>query len=134
MRDIDYDLVDDALGNVNLYQRDEYTERGDENAVKIWPNTYSGRGMFGDRCFGIEVEHIGALLAFIAGFTHAMMKYEDDFDEGRVTSVAPPPIDPSEFAMETRTDNMGRQIIAYWPGYQLVNLPAELRDEEPVDA
>jgi hypothetical protein len=134
VRDVPWHLVESAFDDANLYVRDEHTERGDTNAVKVWPNTYSGRGMFGDRCFGLEFENHAGLYTFLAAFAVQVTQYIEDYDEDRLAAGAAPPIDPVEFAMETRTDNMGYQMIAYWPDYSLVDFPNEDEDEEEIKA
>ncbi len=60
---------------------------------------YSGRGMYGDTCFGIVCD-----ITDFAIFCASVGSFMDDWDWlGRV-----------------RTDNMGLSTIWYWPGVKLV--------------
>lgn len=65
-------------------------------------NTYSGRAMFGDECFGVIVDN-GLSQAF-SFFAHLAIEDPD---------VA------LQIANAVRTDSMGTGIIVYFPGYQL---------------
>lgn len=127
---IDYKLVVNALADVNLEPRGEDYERGDSGFVLV-RNDYSGRSMFGDRCFGIDFDDGRDAYAFIAAITSHLREYEEAFDnDGFPPEMeVPTPVDPIELALQTRTDNMGMGMIAYWPGYRLVNVP----DEEEED-
>lgn len=61
---------------------------------------YSGRGMYGDKCFGIVCgdREYGAFLVELAG---------DDPELAR------------ELADSVKTDSMGTRAIYYWPHYRL---------------
>jgi hypothetical protein len=62
------------------------------------PMSYSGRGMYGDRCLAARVE--GCLVAFGADLQRAL----DEFTEGH---AVPPAL----------TDSLGRDTVVYWPGF-----------------
>ena len=71
---------------------------------------YSGRGMYGDECFGIVVDDIGELCRF---FAYLGADHDTDLAD-RLARVA-------------RTDSMGRSMIVYFPGY---TLGGESEDDE----
>lgn len=62
---------------------------------------YSGRSMYGDTCFGFILDVPDVLL----GVAIATVLGDDN--------------DAWEMARATRTDNMGRSTIAYFPGWTL---------------
>lgn len=70
---------------------------------------YSGRCMYGDKCFGLTVDGVGeaasVLLAFVAEGG------ESEFYERMELA--------QELAQAMRTDSLGLQMIAYFPGYEL---------------
>ena len=61
--------------------------------------SYSGRGMYGDRCLAARVE--GCLVAFGADLQRALVFV---FGEGHAVPPA-------------RTDSLGRDTVVYWPGF-----------------
>ena len=73
--------------------------------------TYSGRGMDGKRCLGVEIPR-GAL--FELGYEVARAVYSDCIFAD--TSIVPAP----------HTDSMGSDMIAYWPS-------AKVQESEMVD-
>jgi hypothetical protein len=89
-----------------------------EHLLSILENTtyadgirsYSGRGMNGALCLGVEVERNEL---FCLGFEMARALYRDLDPGGSIT--------PAPF-----TDNMGGDIIAYWPS-------AKVQETEEVD-
>ena len=74
--------------------------------------SYSGRGMFGAHCFGVVVSNLGPLLAGIAR-TIADMDPNDDATGHTVDQIA-------EALEDLTTDNMGHDIIVYFPRIQFV--------------
>lgn len=62
---------------------------------------YSGRGMYGDKCFGI-VGGVGEVLLFAA----ALGSFADDWD----------------WIGKARSDGMGLSTIWYWPGVQVASV------------
>lgn len=74
-------------------------------------NDYSGRGMYGDTCFAIDMADMTQAFQLIAAFGAELA---DDAFQGQ------------ELARRARTDSMGFDIVLYFPGVQLVE------DGEPV--
>ena len=68
--------------------------------VTIHPE-YSGRGMFGVTCFGVSGS-IGDIIEFMVALSMESAE-------------------AMHMARETRTDDFGRRIIAYWPGHCLAS-------------
>ena len=66
---------------------------------------YSGRGMYGDQCFGIVVDDIGEAFGFIAQLASreaVLAQHENRADDLRWMSGA-------------SMDSMGLSTIVYWP-------------------
>ena len=72
---------------------------------------YSGRGMYGNQCIGITVENTSVLLHIIV----ALAADEPDLAEELCDGIC--------------SDNMGRDMIFYWPGITAEH-PTEL-DADP---
>lgn len=87
------DLVDTALGNAGL----------DVEAVNV-RGDYSGRGMLGRTCFGVDFDSLGDSFAFIAALVAEMERTG---------------LDVFELLRTTSTDDMGRGMILYFPGVTL---------------
>jgi hypothetical protein len=90
-----------------------------ENLVRLLtdagfpPRSYSGREMYGKKCLGIVLESSSGLwpLAIELG------KHEDDL--------------PYTFTQrEPKTDSLGLDVIAYWPGVEWIDLEEADEDEE----
>lgn len=60
---------------------------------------YSGRGMFGERCFGIIVDNMTDVTRFFVALAQIDGPLADDLLD------------------HMATDSMGRGLIAYFPGY-----------------
>ena len=75
---------------------DALDQAGLDEEVVHW--NYSGRGMYGDTCFGI-VGYLPDLIKFIASFA----SFGDDWT----------------WLEDVKEDNMGRQMIFYWPGVKV---------------
>jgi hypothetical protein len=78
---------------------------------------YSGRAMYGAKCFGVVVDAPD----FTVGAAMALMFAERDNQELDATDVM------YDLCRAARTDNMGRSVIVYFPGYQVQgdDFPAE---------
>jgi hypothetical protein len=98
MQEIERQIIVDALEKAD--QLDDDTRLED-----VLREDYSGRGMFGDRCFGI----VGALDAF--GLVLVELTEDGHGELAR------------NMASNVRTDNMGYEAIYYWP--ELTLTPAE---------
>lgn len=74
--------------------------------------SYSGRAMYGAQCVGFEVDG-GMDLALGVALQRAAQEFDENpaGDFGAVELV-------EAMAMSTRTDNMGRGMIVYWPSIQ----------------
>lgn len=98
-RIVDRQYIKDALEVANIYDWDIRTD-------------YSGRGMYGTECFGIEVDRESDLYRLFAALGHISGENSVD-DEGWDEDCA------LDLARDAQSDSMGRQIIVYFPGYQL---------------
>jgi hypothetical protein len=67
--------------------------------------SYSGRGMYGDSCFGLYVDDQRELVKFFIELT--------TIDQDTAIDLAD----------ALRTDTMGRSLIAYFPGWTLEGAP-----------
>lgn len=76
-----------------------------------YPN-YSGRGMYGRNCAGIELDGDADLLAL--GAVIAEMVEDEDLKTSLMRGV--------------RLDSMGLGIIAYWPSIQCEDSPEDYED------
>jgi hypothetical protein len=89
MKTLDYTELKETLEECELYD------------ARV--RTYSGRGMMGEECAAIVVGDVPELCAFFVAMAYG------EFE----------PYDVSQMAAATRTDQMGHDIVAYWPGYTL---------------
>ena len=69
---------------------------------------YSGRGMFGEKCFGFVVENPEAAIAEI---------------QADINDIYEP-------LQHTRRDSMGFDMILYFPGYQTVETGKEAEEND----
>lgn len=82
------------------------------------PRWYSGRGMYGKQCVGVDIDRLSDLvLAFVVVAGRA--GYNDDDKD--IEAIA-------DLAKGFLTDTMGRGMIVYWP-----NVAWEGGNEEPSD-
>lgn len=100
--------------NITAEELQEFADE-EELDVKV-TNNYSGRGMHGTTCLGItgperEIEQFKMTLGFHCGYC---------LGHGSRTRVNDALYELYE-ATNTghRTDNMGHDLIAYWPGVKL---------------
>lgn len=77
---------------------EEYDPGSGEEITPRWD--YSGRGMFGDQCFGI----VGSTRDLARFLLRVVPVLEDEEDV------------PTDIWEDVRQDNMGLQTIFYWPG------------------
>lgn len=75
-------------------------------------SNYSGRGMYGDKCFGIIAPHGGFVTVF---FTILAQEAARDEDSGRDVDGEW----PIELAAQMAVDNMAMDMVYYFPGWQL---------------
>jgi hypothetical protein len=95
---IDYETISDALEG----------EMGwDFTAKDCIRADYSGRGMFGEECFGVVLESDSQFSRFLL----ALGETEPDLAR--------------DLADRVRTDSMGMSGIWYFPGFTLENVPEE---------
>ena len=78
---------------------------------------YSGRGMYGDTCFGVTVESAGAAAAIgaallLACHDNSQRQHMDDAMDDATALVAP-------LVRGMRLDSMGLGTIFYFPGWTL---------------
>jgi hypothetical protein len=87
------------------------------------PREYSGRGMYGQRCFGMVIPADGSLLRVGAAIGALAHEDEDDDQEDDDTADASAVIVRSRFDWEVvdellrgpKVDNMAHDLIVYWP-------------------
>lgn len=73
------------------------------------PSSYSGRAMYGQRCVSVVVENFAV---FAAGLVRAAADlYNGDELCDILDNIA-------ELFDDARTDNMGRDMVIYWPGWE----------------
>lgn len=100
MQVIDPDLITQALYEAEI---------GDDED-EIIRERYSGRGMYGDECFGLVFSGAAELARFFVGLSQNEENLELAYDLARAT----------------REDNMGRSYIYYFVGFQLATSDAVL--------
>ena len=77
--------------------------------------SYSGRGMYGVQCVGVDTERVGDLMKIAAALVDAGYDADDVADLGD----------------KTHTDAMGLGVILYWPSLKLTAAQTEqLRDDD----
>lgn len=79
---------------------------------------YSGRGMYGKNCVGITVPNITDLIAL--GCSLQVMHDNGEIDGATF----------GEMTNHASTDNMGRDMIVYWPNVNCSDAPADEDEEE----
>lgn len=72
---------------------------------------YSGRAMYGERCFGI----VGSA-ADLVRFCVTVGRLHAEYEEHPQHCFAPTVVDGVEWLEGVRTDSMGHGAIYYWPG------------------
>lgn len=72
---------------------------------------YSGRAMYGATCPAVYVDGFGDAAAFLAALTATVAEESNYFEAQEVV----------ELARTTRTDGMGRGIVAYWPDLRVAD-------------
>lgn len=77
--------------------------------------SYSGRGMHGDSCFGVVLRLGRELSIFIFGLGYECRDL-DDSDSPEYQELA---ANLHKMARVAQTDSMGSDIIVYFPGYTL---------------
>lgn len=97
-----FELVDRAIDLANL-------DSGDLR-------TYSGRGMYGAECIGLKCGTMADVYAFVTALGQV---YQEALADAVHHEKDGPDFEPIEFAESTRTDNIGLNVIAYWPGWKL---------------
>ena len=79
---------------------------------------YSGRGMFGEKCFGFVVETPEAAIAEIQADINGIYEPEELRQEF------------SELLQHSRRDSMGFDTILYFPGYQTTETDKETEEND----
>jgi len=92
MMKIDRMLVEDAIYEAEL----------DEDSLY---EGYSGRAMYGAKCFGLIVDRPGEAAKFLVKIANALA--DDDLAD--------------ELADAWRSDSMGLSTIVYFPGFEVAN-------------
>jgi hypothetical protein len=104
MRTVSREVIEYAMMNANLETED-------------LRDNYSGRGMYGQECFGFVTNDYGSPFAFFVQLGIIGAQNEEDtsiedsdyFDTGAA----------EQLAMSAQTDSMGRGSIVYFPGWQV---------------
>ena len=79
---------------------------------------YSGRGMFGEKCFGFVVENPEAAIAEIQADINGIYEPEELRQEF------------TELLQHSRRDSMGFDMILYFPGYQTTETDKETEEND----
>lgn len=103
------DEFEDALDTVGIFDADV-------------TNTYSGRCMYGDQCFGVVTDGREALVGLAVVLAMATNTPDAEVDE--LVEQA------SELLRKVRGDSMGLGRIFYFPGYTLAEPHAEADDDD----
>jgi hypothetical protein len=98
---IDYEVLRDACYNADM-----------DPDTAIRPD-YSGRGMYGAECLGIVISGLGEAMTFTAALMAALDAHGE---EGENILY--------DLARDARQDNMGHDMIAYFPGVTVEGVPA----------
>lgn len=77
-------------------------------------NTYSGRGMYGERCFGVTVAP-RAMPRFLVTLGSTLTDLAHQRNQPGPTELA------TDLAFAATTDSMGREVIVYFPGWALTD-------------
>lgn len=85
-----------------------------EDAIR---ENYSGRGMYGDACFGIIVDGMSHAFTFFTALGQVGTE-NDDYGDGEDSFLDSQKA--YELACAGRTDSMGMSTIVYFPGWTLV--------------
>jgi hypothetical protein len=76
----------------------------------LTPRSYSGRGMYGKECLGVDTDRSEMRVA--AELIRAVIETKEEFDDSLYELAG--------ILEDTQTDSMGMGIIMYWP-----NIPFE---------
>lgn len=79
---------------------------------------YSGRGMFGEKCFGFVVENPEAAIAEIQADINGIYELKELQQEF------------TELLQHSRRDSMGFDTILYFPGYQTTETDKETEEND----
>ena len=97
-----------------------------ETGTADFTNVYSGRGMFGKQCFGINVPRFSTILGTIGSILNFVLEESPDALQQRELL--------EEFGSLLNkgvTDNLGTGTIMYFPGYLLdEDVPSEDEEDE----
>jgi hypothetical protein len=96
------DEITDAAELIDLYEADDQSDEGFSIREE-----YSGRGMFGTTCAGIDLDS-DEVLPFVAALT-ALLTERDRLG------------DALSLASKARTDSMGSDVVLYWPGVTITD-------------
>lgn len=96
---------------------DALAKQGSDTEFKV--RDYSGRGMYGRNCIGIDVDTTGDVMKIAA------LLIDGGFSTDEII----------ELGEGMTTDSMGRGMIVYWPGIKLTTeeVAALRKDEDDED-
>ena len=83
---------------------------------------YSGRGMYGDTCFGLTFDSITDFVEFVKAVTEVVTYESVDEVTTPLTNFY------DNYLTKVSTDSMGLSTIYYWPRVKLVNVPEHALD------
>lgn len=103
----------------NLHDMLEQFDDGSREIDEMIKREYSGRGMYGKTCFGVVLETHADVYRFFIAVTDA---FSSDF--------------AYDLVMNVQTDNLGRDVIVYFPGWTVcdVNTTDPNKSHETQDA
>lgn len=90
----------------NVTAKQIITALGEQDAMEVFaPRTYSGRGMYGAQCLGIDIDRVGQIMELAAILMDAGLETDALVNLGDTM----------------HTDSMGRGMIIYWPSIKLTD-------------
>lgn len=115
-----------VLGPIELAFIEDFIDNyHDNDRIRLYKN-YSGRAMYGKRCFGFSLDEGVTILGLFADWLELITNFDfydsDDVIEG-VALVA-------KLMQAARTDSLGLGTIVYFPSY---DVPPDFMLEEDED-
>ena len=103
---------------------------GNELAECITIRSYSGRGMYGDTCFAITGTNIDTCFEMVAAIINSAVRQlhlnNNEYQLAKTQDLV-----NTLLGSQAKWDNMGRDIVMYWPDVPFTPEPdAEITEDE----